>query len=160
MEPRAVLEGRDLGRPAAMLLLRSRSLRASLVLVIASQSIACLAENPELFEAEDDGAADDDGEPLPSWHSLVRADAWQPDHAEDDPRPEHRPSQVECEDGWYPESGGIEIDTGACNYLSLGQPLLVDIEPGDPVHLQLWVRVCDNWADSEADLAALGFDPV
>jgi GTP-binding protein Era len=28
-----------------------------------------------------------------------------------------------------------------------------------PVHLELWVRVKDNWADSERDLQQLGFDP-
>jgi GTP-binding protein Era len=27
-----------------------------------------------------------------------------------------------------------------------------------PVHLELWVRVKDNWADSERDLQQLGFD--
>lgn len=29
---------------------------------------------------------------------------------------------------------------------------------GVPVHLELWVKVKDNWADSEADLLLLGYD--
>lgn len=29
---------------------------------------------------------------------------------------------------------------------------------GVPVHLELWVKVRDNWADSEADLLQLGYD--
>ncbi len=29
-----------------------------------------------------------------------------------------------------------------------------------PVHLTLWVRVRDNWADNEADLRAFGYDPL
>jgi GTP-binding protein Era len=27
-----------------------------------------------------------------------------------------------------------------------------------PVHLELWVKVKDNWADSEKDLLSLGYD--
>ena len=29
---------------------------------------------------------------------------------------------------------------------------------GCPVHLELWVKVKQNWADSEKDLRSLGFD--
>jgi GTP-binding protein Era len=29
---------------------------------------------------------------------------------------------------------------------------------GLPVHLELWVKVKDNWADSEKDLVALGYE--
>ena len=27
-----------------------------------------------------------------------------------------------------------------------------------PVHLELWVKVKDNWADSEKDLISLGYE--
>ena len=29
---------------------------------------------------------------------------------------------------------------------------------GRPVHLELWVKVKDNWADSDKDLQSLGYD--
>ncbi len=29
---------------------------------------------------------------------------------------------------------------------------------GRPVHLELWVKVKDNWADSEKDLQRLGYE--
>ncbi len=29
---------------------------------------------------------------------------------------------------------------------------------GVPVHLELWVKVKDNWADSEKDLMSLGYE--
>lgn len=31
-------------------------------------------------------------------------------------------------------------------------------QKGKPVHLELWVKVKDNWADSEKDLLSLGYD--
>ena len=31
-------------------------------------------------------------------------------------------------------------------------------ELGRPVHLDLWVKVKDNWADSEKDLLRLGYE--
>lgn len=121
---------------------------------------ACPTDDPEELsdDAVDDGAdegdGDVDGEPS-RWWPLVRNDAWQPDVAEDDPLVEHRPAHVECEHGWYPESGGIEIDTGACSYLSLQQPLLAPLEPGDPVHLQLWWQSLASVDPAEGHLAIL-----
>lgn len=135
--------------PCSLLHSRARSLRSlSLVWVsaLALVPMACLADDPDGLAAEGDEEhehdGDDDGEgddaALPTWRPLVSNEAWQPAAAADDPQPEHRPALVECEHGWYPESSGVEIDTGACNYLSLQQPLLDAIEPGDPLHLQLW----------------------
>jgi len=122
----------------------------------------CLAEDPDALvddgegEGDDDGVegdVDDEGDALPTWRSLVHDDAWQPDLADDDPAPEHRPARVDCEHGWWPESGGIEIDTGACNYLSLQQPLLDAIEPGDPLHLRLWWQSLASVDPAEGHLA-------
>jgi GTP-binding protein Era len=31
-------------------------------------------------------------------------------------------------------------------------------QKGAPVHLDLWVKVKDNWADSEKDLLRLGYE--
>jgi hypothetical protein len=148
--------------------LRARSW-LSLALVSALAPMACLPDNPESLDDDDDGSATDteandtdetgtdetgdSTEPLPTWRSLVDNAAWQPDAAEDDPLLEHRPEQIECENGWYPESGGIEVDTEVCNYLSLRQPLLESIEPGDPLHLQLWWQTLASVDPAEGHLA-------
>ena len=36
------------------------------------------------------------------------------------------------------EDGALEVETGYCNYLSLGQPSLADVAAGDTLHLVLW----------------------
>jgi hypothetical protein len=136
-------------------ILRARLLLSS---VLAATPAACVAEDPDALDDLDGGDELDDldggeGEALPSWRPLVRNDAWQPDLAEDDPVPEHRPEHVACEHGWYPESGGIEIDTGACNYLSLRQPLMAALEPGDPLHLRLWWQTLASVDPAEGHLA-------
>jgi hypothetical protein len=119
-------------------MLRS-SFRARCLLSLALAPAGCLAEDPEdLVTTGDDDAVHADDDAPPRWRSLVRHDAWEPSAAKDDPQPEHRPALVACAHGFWLESGGLEIDTGACNYLSLAQPLLDAIEPGDPLHLQLW----------------------
>jgi hypothetical protein len=135
-------------------LLRARSL-LSLVIASALAPMACLTDDPERLDESDDLDDADDGvdEAPPSWRSLVHDDAWQPTLAEDDPRLEHRPAVVECEDGWYLESEGIEIDTGACNYLSLQQPLTHALEPGDPLRLQLWWQALASVDPAEGHLA-------
>lgn len=124
------------------------------LLSLALAPTGCLAEDPEAsIDEGDDDAYDGDHAAPPSWRPLVRNDAWAPGEAQDDPRPEHRPALVECDHGFYPESGGLEIDTGACNYLSLSQPLLDAIEPGDPLHLQLWWQSLASVDPAEGHLA-------
>ena len=138
--------------------LRARSLR-SLVLALALVPVACVADDAELLDESEAGdeadAGDDADEVEPSWRVLVRDGAWQPSLAEDDPQPEHRPELVDCEpeQGWYREAGGIEIATGACNYLSLEQPLRDAIEPGDPLRLQLWWQALASVEPAEGHLA-------
>lgn len=139
--------------------LRARSLLS--LAIVSALLPACLAEGNEPLEDEtdttaadetdDDDAAEDTA--TPSWRSLARDEAWQPDVARDDPLPEHRPVQVECDHGWALESGGIEIHTDQCNYLSLQQPLLVAIEPGDPLHLELWWQTLASVDPAQGHLA-------
>ena len=129
--------------------------------VIASAPLpACATNDSEALvedagDGNDEGDGDDEGETEPRWRPLASNDAWQPDLAEVDPLPEHRPAEVECTNGWYAESGGIEIDTGACNYLSLEQPLLAPLAAGDPVHLQLWWQSLASVEPAEGHLALL-----
>jgi len=50
-----------------------------------------------------------------------------------------RPDAVDCPDNsWYNENGALEVETGFCNYLAVGQPSKVAISSGDELHLVLW----------------------
>ena len=55
---------------------------------------------------------------------------------------------------------GIVVGKGGQNLKLVGSSARRDIERmlGESVHLDLWVKVRDNWADSEQDLNRLGFD--
>ncbi|MEL7310649.1 MAG: GTPase Era [Pseudomonadota bacterium] len=55
---------------------------------------------------------------------------------------------------------GIVVGKGGQNLKAVGSSARRDIEKmlEEPVHLDLWVKVRDNWADSEQDLNRLGFD--
>jgi GTPase len=57
---------------------------------------------------------------------------------------------------------GIVVGKGGRQLKQVGRDARLELREaaGVPVHLKLWVKVRDNWADSDADLAALGFDPV
>ena len=124
----------------------------------------CFAEDDDapIFDDVTDasgGDADDEGASTgaaASWHGLVDHDRWRADvSVHDDPWSEHRPSIIECEGGWGPETGGIEIDTGACNYLTLQQPLPVALEEGDPVRLRMWWQPLASIEPAEGHVAVL-----
>jgi len=71
--------------------------------------------------------------------SLVDVDSWTTRSAQDDSIAAHRPATVNCPaNSWYNEDGALEVETGYCNYLSLGQPSQAAINSGDTVHLVLW----------------------
>ncbi|NNC56438.1 MAG: GTPase Era [Woeseiaceae bacterium] len=50
------------------------------------------------------------------------------------------------------KSGGVLKKVGRAARLEIAEQL------GCPVHLELWVKVKSNWADSEKDLHSLGYD--
>ncbi len=54
----------------------------------------------------------------------------------------------------------IVIGKGGSMLKEVGSAARVDIarQLGERVHLELWVKVKDNWADSDRDLKSLGFD--
>ena len=71
--------------------------------------------------------------------SLVDVNAWTVQGAAEDSFADHRPANVDCPDNnWYNEDGALEVETGYCNYLSLGQPSLTELRKGDKLHLVLW----------------------
>jgi GTP-binding protein Era len=55
---------------------------------------------------------------------------------------------------------GIVVGKGGQMLKKVGRAARLDLKSilGVPVHLELWVKVKDNWADSEKDLATLGYD--
>ena len=55
---------------------------------------------------------------------------------------------------------GIVVGKGGGQLKRTGRSARLELKErfGRPVHLELWVKVKDNWADSEKDLLRLGFD--
>ena len=57
---------------------------------------------------------------------------------------------------------GIVVGKGGSRLKKIGRAARLDLKEqlGVPVHLELWVKVRENWANSDRDLESLGFDPV
>lgn len=55
---------------------------------------------------------------------------------------------------------GIVVGKGGSVLKKVGRSARLELkaEEGVPVHLELWVKVKDNWADSEQDLMRLGYE--
>ncbi|MDX1508590.1 MAG: GTPase Era [Woeseiaceae bacterium] len=55
---------------------------------------------------------------------------------------------------------GIVVGKGGSRLKQIGRAARLELKQqlGCPVHLELWVKVKQNWADSEKDLRSLGFD--
>jgi len=55
---------------------------------------------------------------------------------------------------------GIVVGKGGAVLKRVGRAARLELkeEFGVPVHLELWVKVRENWADSEKDLLSLGYD--
>jgi len=55
---------------------------------------------------------------------------------------------------------GIVVGKGGGLLKKIGRAARLELkeEYGVPVHLEMWVKVKDNWADSERDLLRLGYD--
>jgi len=55
---------------------------------------------------------------------------------------------------------GIVVGKGGGVLKRVGTAARIELKGqlGRPVHLELWVKVKDNWADSEKDLMSLGYD--
>lgn len=55
---------------------------------------------------------------------------------------------------------GIVVGKGGSLLKRIGRAARLELKAqyGKPVHLELWVKVKDNWADNESDLQRLGYD--
>jgi len=96
-----------------------------------------------------------DGETSEHWRPLVDHQAWTSLLAERAPLPDHRPDPVVCPRPYVEEGDAIEIDTGACNYVDLAQPLLRSIEVGDRLALDLWWATLASTEPASGHLALL-----
>src|SRR5690606_20502872 len=80
---------------------------------------------------------EDEADPEPEPARLVEWDRWQ--RVTDpsvDAFADLRPADAVCDDaGWYPEpiAQTLEVQTELCDYVTLWQPSLAPIEPGDVV---------------------------
>lgn len=99
-------------------------------------SVAC---GPPL-DADVFETSDTDTEPPARWLELLDPGAWSATAAVDDPWRHERPDTPVCpvEESWRVEAGGLEVDTGACDYLSVSQPLVRAITAGQPLRVTAW----------------------
>lgn len=66
--------------------------------------------------------------------SMTEAEAWESLDADEDPFVEERPdTALGC--GVEPMGLAVRVDTNDCPYVSHGQPMLHDLEPGDELQL-------------------------
>lgn len=93
--------------------------------------------------------------------NLSYADAWQLTIPKVDPLLLHRPADHFCETGaWGQELGGLEPDTGECNYFSLSQSMAEDILVGDRLELLMWWQPLISTEPATGHLAILVGDTI
>lgn len=88
--------------------------------------------------------------------ALVDGAAWVLDLDHEDPLADHRPEGATCSMADIDqEYGGVEIQTGACTYAQLVQPLLGDLAVGDDLRVVAWHQDLVADAPAQAHLALL-----
>ena len=95
--------------------------------------------------------------------AMIEALAWDIQPKNRDAFPGHRPNEVECpyDSGWLVEGDELEIRTEFCNYLSLTQQALLDLEPGTELQLALSHSALNFNAPSTAHVAvSIGGTPI
>lgn len=95
--------------------------------------------------------------------ALIEALAWDIQPKNRDAFPGHRPDEVECprNAGWLVEEDELEVRTEFCNYLSLTQQALLDLESGTELQLALSHSALNFNAPSTAHLAvSIGGTPI
>ena len=87
---------------------------------------------------------------------LVDHEAWTWVEAAADPLSEHRPNPVDCAPTeWRVEAGALEVETSACNYAALSQPLARPVDEGAPLRVIAWHSTLDAAEVGEAHVAIL-----
>ncbi|MCB9569685.1 MAG: hypothetical protein H6710_21120 [Myxococcales bacterium] len=120
--------------------------------ILLTLSLACDAETPD---AGDDASGGVTTSTAPTWALLSDPAAWSFADASDDPFADERPAAIHCAraEGWRPEAEGVEIDTGACDYLALEQPLPRPLRAGERLRISAWWQNLIAAAPSEGHIA-------
>jgi len=142
---------------------RRARLKAVLPLVFAfAFAFACDAPDGGSSESDRDPTSDsgldlDTGDESVEWRAITRTEEWTPTPYSEDLWLDERPAEIECapQEGWQIEAGGVEVDTGACDYLSLSQPLKEPIEAGTPLRLTLWWQNLIATSPSDGHIAVV-----
>lgn len=108
-------------------------------------------------DSGDEDAADA-GRDARSATALVSPDAWEKTAEENDPF-DDAPDEVECDEDAYEahalEEGedGLVVHSEGCNYLTVSQPALDDVQAGDQVYVRLYHFELNAPDGGEAHLA-------
>ena len=82
---------------------------------------------------------DDSGTAEAGIEELVAFDQWEILSEADDPFPEHRTLEYQCDpSGILAEEDVLEINTNDCGYAVVGQTLRADVQAGDRVELLMY----------------------
>lgn len=121
-----------------------------------SCSIAAALATFACAELDDSGAALEGPDAPLDRGPLVEIEAFEPLPASRDPLAAHRPALVDCPAAaWGLEAGGLEVQTGVCNYVAFGQATAVDVEVGDELVVDLWHDTLDAVAPALGHFAVL-----
>ena len=129
--------------PPALQTVYGAGVRRGLAVALALICSACTDGGEEGASAEDtsstaSGSGSASAGTEGDFGSLIDQEAWAAIDAVDDPLPDHRPPEVDCDVGWYIEDEELEVDTNLCNYLALVQPSLRPIEVGDTLDVHFY----------------------
>lgn len=85
---------------------------------------------------------------------VAATDGWTLGSLATDPVPAHQPEVPLCPPAtWGYEDGRLEVQTGACDYAWLVQPLLGPLEEGDTLTMLTWHQGLDASEPAEGHLA-------
>lgn len=96
------------------------------------------SDNKDTFDASSGNVGTADSDKV-TRIALGEAQGWAYQAKGRDAIAEHRPRDIDCDEGegWLIEDGAIEVRTAVCNYLSLTQESLVNIPAGTVLELVL-----------------------
>lgn len=95
---------------------------------------------PESREPRKEAKPEPKPEPEPpAPNSLIDQGAWSQVPLKDDPFITRKPKVYKCADGAHKiEDGVLEMDTGACNFLTFTQKARINIAKGESLRVVLW----------------------
>jgi hypothetical protein len=87
---------------------------------------------------------------------LVDAELWQVLDASQDPFSDHRPPDASCDpEGFFVETGLVEVETGLCGYVSAAQPIRVGVRTTDLLQVLVYHSSLTSDEDAEGHVALM-----